>query len=394
MATTRPLFQRPPTGSPGPRAAAILLALVLGSCMAPAREPGTRAFTRPVELEDSAYTSANVELGDVDGDGWLDLVLVKGRHWPLPNLLLRGDGRGGLLPPEPVGTVADRSYTGLLVDMDGDGDLDLVVSNDQPDPKRIYLNDGTGGFTETARFGAPEWATRHVAAADLDGDGHMDLVAANRSPDGSAESYVCFGDGQGGVVEPCTPVITGSSTTITPADMTGDGAPDLVVPYRDGGQGLVLVNDGSGAFSNRIPFGPGDAAMRTARAADLDRDGILDLVAIDEARGPLVFSGTADGGFGPGRPLPDTDARPYSIHVADLDRNGRPDVIVGYVEARSIVFFNEWEGGWTPVALGDSLGVAYGFATGDVDRDGFLDLAVARSGATNLLWYGTSSDVR
>ncbi|HSG47207.1 MAG TPA: VCBS repeat-containing protein, partial [Longimicrobiales bacterium] len=224
---------------------------------------GARQFQRSVALEDSAETSANVSLGDLNADGHLDVVLVKGRHWPLLDLVRLGDGTGSLRPAYPVGSVPDRSYSGVLVDMDGDGDLDIVVSNDNPDPKVVHLNDGSGRYQVGSTFGRPEWSTRHVSVADLNGDGLPDVVLANRHPEGSALSYICFGVGGGRFADECVGFARGSATTVTPADFNRDGALDLAVPYRDGGQSYIYLNDGAGGFADRLPFGPPDAAIRS-----------------------------------------------------------------------------------------------------------------------------------
>ncbi len=351
-------------------------------------EGGSRSFSRQVALEDSAATSANVSIGDLNLDGHPDILLVKGRHWPLLDLILLGDGTGSFLPPYPVGEVPDRSYSGVLVDMDGDGDLDIVVSNDDPDPKVIYLNDGMGHFRVGSTFGEPNWSTRHVAVADLNGDGLEDVVLANRSGTGSGMSYICFGAPGGRVDEACVGFASGSATTITPADFNHDGAPDLVVPHRDGGQSFIYLNDGKGGFEERLPFGPPNATIRSAKAADFDGDGILDLAVIDERSGPAVFRGAPDGTFGPAEPLGSSRARPYAITVDDLDGNGRPDIIVGFVESRPVVFFNDGPATFSPMPFGDAEGSAYGFAVGDLDEDGFLDIAMARSGARNMLYFG------
>ena len=350
--------------------------------------PGARRFDQSLALEDSGYTSASASVGDVNRDGHLDVVLVKGRHWPLRNLVLLGDGRGRFKPPVPVDTAADRSYSGILVDLDRDGALDLVVSNDSPDAKKIYRNDGKGRYTLVTTFGSPDWNTRHVAVGDVNGDGLPDMALANRGSRQAVASMLCLGAGGGRVKEPCREISTGSATTITMADVNGDKALDLLVPHRDGGQGYVLINDGRGNFPSRMPFGPAKATIRAAHAADFDGDGLMDLAAIDELGSALVMRGVRGGGYADAEPLGPLNARPYAMAVQDVDGNGRPDVVVGYTNARPYVFFNDGPGRFTPVAFGDAQGIAYGITVADLNEDGLQDLVVARSDAANVVYFG------
>ncbi|HKK93203.1 MAG TPA: VCBS repeat-containing protein [Longimicrobiales bacterium] len=365
-----------------------LVLLGAGCASPPDSAGGTRALDRQLVLEDSAYTSANVSVGDVDGDGHEDIVLVKGRHWPLVDLVLRGLGDGTFEAAYAVGASPDRSYSGELVDLDRDGDLDLVVSNDAPDPKLVHLNDGSGRFTVASTFGDPEWPTRHLAVADLNGDSLPDVVLANRyGPDGGP-GRICFGVGEGRFAPECDALPDGSATTIRPADLDGDGDLDLVVPHRDGGQSFIHLNDGNGEFDERVPFGAGDDVIRSVRTADINVDGVLDLVVIDERSGPSVLFGAPDLTFDPPLALGEVAARPYALAVHDLDENGRPDVIIGYVEARPVVYFNDEGAGFAAVPFGDDAGAAYGFAVGDLDEDGLLDVVMARSDAPNMLYFG------
>lgn len=350
--------------------------------------PEILTFDRSVRLEETAETSANVSVGDVDADGHLDVVLVKGRHWPLVDQILIGDGSGGFLPPRPLGEASDRSYSGVLLDVDADGDLDVVISNDYPDPKLVYLNDGAGHFTVSGTFGEPEWPTRHVSLADLNGDGLPDIVVANRTGRRGGHDYACLNLGEGRFQPNCLAFAQESATTITPADFDGNGTVDLAVPHRDGGQSHIYLNAGDGTFTERTPFGPPDAAIREAEAADVNGDGLLDLVVIDERKGAGVLLRARDGSFGAARPLGDTGPTPYALAAADLNQDGAVDVIVGYVESPPIAFFGDGTGAFTPVRFGDAQGVAYGFATGDLDEDGVTDIAMARSDAPNILYFG------
>ena len=255
----------------------VLMAGVLAAAAAP------RRFDTVVNLETTSEDSANVSMGDLDGDGDLDLVLAKGRHTPLLDRVLLNDGKGGFVASD-LGPTADRTYTAALADVDGDGDLDVLTSNDTPDRKLVYLNNGKGRFTVAGTWGVAEWSTRNAAVADLNGDGKVDVIAANRP----GPSFVCLNQGAGRFATDCIGIPAKSATSIVPADFDKDGFIDLAVPSRDGGQSHIYFNDGKAGFARTAPFGPPDAAARVGAAADFNADGSLDLVVGDEAAASMV----------------------------------------------------------------------------------------------------------
>jgi hypothetical protein len=354
-------------------------------------------FDRLLLLETTSETSANVHIGDVNGDGHLDIVLAKGRHWGLVDRVLLGDGGGRFPTAYDLGPAADRTYSGNLVDLDRDGDLDVVISNDTPDPKRIYLNDGKGKFREAGTYGRAEWSTRNAAVADINGDALPDIVVANRTPPGRGANYVCLNLGQGRFAQDCMAFSQESATTVTPADINRDGRVDLVVPHRDGGQSRIYLNTGTrDALTFRaVSFGPADAAIRVSAAADLNRDGLVDLVVIDEKRGLFGFHGQSADAMSAPVPIGERGRTPYALTVADLNRDGAVDIIVGHVEAPSTVFFNQGHSTFSPVDFGDGKGTPYGFDVADLDGDGHVDIAAARSEAPNVVYFsGTGSAQR
>ncbi len=360
--------------------------------MRPASKPVIRSFERVLLLEEKGEDSASVSVADLNGDGLLDIVLGKGRHGPLYNRVLLNDGKGHFVPSN-LGTAPDRTYSAALADIDGDGDLDIIVSNDQPDRKLVYKNDGKGHFTEAGTFGDPAWSTRYVTLADLNQDRFPDIVVANRGggPQDPVPSFVCMNDRKGAFPS-CDPLPTESATSIVAADFDGDGALDLFVPHRDGGQSILLWNDGKGRFPTSTKVGPAKAWIRIGAAGDFDGDGRLDLAIIEEQKkASFVISNRGGRQFSEPVHLPGPPRTPYAVAVADLNRDGHPDIVIGYVELPGSVYFNEGHGRtFHEIAWNDGKGVVYGMAFADLDRDGWPDIVAARSDAPNGIWFSST----
>lgn len=137
------------------------------------------------------------DLGDVDGDGDLDLLLVSFASQPgktTLNRLLLNDG-AGVFEHAKDGLPSDvnnqRTVDGDFVDLDGDGDLDIVLTNFVPPsssarvgvPLQVFINDGSGVFEDATGAWIPEidrkFAGVDVEVLDLNGDGKLDLYASN-----------------------------------------------------------------------------------------------------------------------------------------------------------------------------------------------------------------------
>jgi hypothetical protein len=314
---------------------------------------------------------------------------VKGRHWPIIDRVLLGDGLGRIRKAYNLGNVSDRSYAGALADFNGDGFVDIAVSNDAPDRKLIYFNDGKGNFKIGSEFGRRGWPTRNLSIADINADGLPDIILANRG-DLPTSNYICLNRGNKQFNADCIPFASYPATTISSADFNKDGFIDLAVPHRDGGQSYVYLGSSDMAFSDahRIPFGPPDATIRMAAVADFNGDSIPDIVTIDENKGVILYSGQKAQTFSAGISLADSKMVPYALTIADLNNDKKIDIIVGHVEAPSTVFFNDGTGrNFKSISFGDSKGTVYGFAVGDFNEDGMPDIAAARSDAPNILYY-------
>lgn len=350
----------------------------------PPNRVANRISLKQVDLEGSAETSANASLGDLDNDGDLDIVLAKGRHWPLQNRVLFNDGKGSF-DAQDLGTVPDRSYAAALGDLDGDRDLDIVVSNDNPDDKKVYRNEGNGRFVLAGTWGEPSWNTRNIVLGDLNGDHHLDLVVANRK----SLSYILVNDGYGNFQRNRWIAIPSvSATTIVAADFNGDGLLDLAVPHRDGGFSRVLFNDGTMSFRTTSTFGPKVSSTRACAAGDLNRDGATDLIVGDDQYGTSILLNDGHGNFSEAIPVGQPKLVAYAIATGDMNQDQHLDLIVGYASGGSMVYLNDGTGvRFEELAIGDGQGSVYGIAIGDLNSDGRNDIVQARSDATNSIFF-------
>ena len=128
--------------------------------------------------------TTDLAAGDVDGDGDLDLVTAVEAE---QNRLYINDGKGRFADRTPPSLPKDRdsTYSVALGDVDGDGDLDIVFGNNPGQfgqPNRLLLNDGKGGFLDASSWNpAVERNSSALALGDLDVDGDLDLLLGEAS---------------------------------------------------------------------------------------------------------------------------------------------------------------------------------------------------------------------
>lgn len=210
---------------------------------------------------------------DFDGDGWVDLFVLRGGLEP--NLLYMNQGDGTFVDEAAirgVGQIARHSAV-CGADYDSDGDIDLFVSAIDG-PHLLLTNDGSGFFTVdehaiprlTNNSSSPSWA-------DIDGDGLLDLAvgAWTSEADGAIRLYRNEGAAGFSLFQ-----IIPLAWAFVPhfADLNGDGSVDLIA-VGDFKSTLFYLNDGRGIF---LPAGSSDIENGMGVAtADLDYDGDLDV---------------------------------------------------------------------------------------------------------------------
>ncbi len=326
----------------------------------------------PGPLGNQTYTE--VSSGDLDGDGDVDLLVLRFFD---PSSVLLNDGTGhfvdagpGRLPVFPLGR-----DDGFLADVDGDSDLDLIVN----DFGGVVLaaNDGSGRFGPIVRVSSPAPA-QAFDAADVDADGHIDLIGIG--------TYDLFRDGRGVWFQDANGTFTFQSIVdsgpdpddAAAVDLDGDGDLDLVYAIGESdsreADHEVFWNDGNRNFRLAHGLPGGQDPADTVAAVDLDADGNPELV-FGSRLGPVHVWWNSGSAFSERLPavLPPQVVRCRDLVAFDAEGDGDQDLCIVGEESLRIVFNS---GG----TLVDSRGADFDEASCgfhvrflDVDGDGDLD---------------------
>jgi len=292
---------------------------------------GDGTFANPISLN---VTAESVAVGDLNGDGKQDLVFAG--FGQLKVLLGNGDGT---FQQPVVYTVGDGFWPmrGVAVgDFNRDGKLDIAVPNSDriSNGVSILLGNGDGTFQPAVTYDAGTNADG-VVDGDFNDDGVPDLAVINNDlASGSFNNstiHILLGNGDGAFQAPTSYVIgVVFPNAIVVGDFNSDGKPDLAVA-SDGGPPTVsiLLGNGNGTFQNKTEFdvlyGPVSMAV-----GDFNQDGKLDLAFVANNISLLsnsfaVFLGNGDGTFQKQTTYPDGEG-PYAVAVGDFNGDGKQDL--------------------------------------------------------------------
>jgi hypothetical protein len=269
-----------------------------------------------------------VRLGDINGDGQTDVVLVSWPYWQTSIFINSGDGffdRGSY-------SVRGESEAGAeLADLNGNGSLDLFVVS-----CCVWLNNDGGWFDRSG-------PTLHIpgsngaALGDLNGNGFVDAFVVSGRAAGSdtpqTPNSIWFNDGQGRFSDSGQQLGLMESMTVTLADINGNGHLDAIVGNR--GPDEVWLNDGQGHFSDSRQRLSNDLT-RLIVAADLNGSGSPDLV-IDSDNIVQVWLNDGEGQFIVGQSF--AYEQEQAVAVGDVTGNGIVDIFISGVE-----LYQVWRG--------------------------------------------------
>jgi hypothetical protein len=317
-------------------------------------------FTKQSPINLNGQTPAAIAAGDLNGDGYPDLVISIGSGLEV----ILNNGSGGFGSPFFY-NLSYTDWTGIfapqdpsviaIADINHDGHQDVVFGFQNFDPQGTsnnnpiitgsydgYIGVALGNGDGTLRFsGAPPFVSIYgtqsaipdgIALADLTGNGNLDMITTG----GGYAMCVLAGNGDG-TFQNAVPSGSAGATcfntqstladNVVVADFNGDGKPDLAASSARGNTVAVMLGNGDRTFQTSLEYTVGSDNQGLV-TADLNGDGIPDLATADNGSNTVtVLLGNGDGTFQTGLPFP-AGNEPFSIHAGDLIGSGIPSLAV------------------------------------------------------------------
>jgi hypothetical protein len=310
---------------------------------------GDGTFEQPIDFTTEFFSSGGTEnpsldVGDIDGDGNIDLIAVNPETNEVSIYFNEGDG--DLFTPSTF-EAGDRPVISETADIDSDGNTDVVLINSEEFDFPIYTGDSLSVLfnrTDDNVFNliAGE-GVRDVVAADLDGDGDVDLATANEVENTVS---VLFNRGNITFTLPLTFNVGDRPFNIVADDFDGNGSIDLATSDFGSSTVSVLRNSGNGFFAPAVLYET-NANPATMTSGDIDGDGDSDVVMRNsvffddgdrQGNSISVLLNNGDATFN--SPISFTVGEvPVGLILEDLDDNGKLDIATSNFDSQDVTVY-------------------------------------------------------
>ena len=354
---------------------------------------GQGVFTSGVSVE-LEHDPTSLRLEDLNNDGLKDLIVTHSRTSSLSILFRAPDSTFS----GSLSIAASQYLVGIDVeDVDQNGFLDVVSTRTIGNQFMVLKNNGDETFSDPVFYSMPSYANSPVFS-DLSGDGVAELLIANLHSD-LISIYGNNGAGEFSLIESVHTENDAGPTWVAANDLDGDGLKDLLVLNRwDSSVSKFFANQNGNYVGKtvRLPLVRSPIDIATA---DLNQDGIIDLVAVGNSTSSTtnsqasIFYGTGRGFFSPRLDFP-LDGSVREVEILDLDGDSDNDIAAPIQGDYLRIFRNDQQAGFSVVDIPlENWPSNFRFGMGDLNGDQLPDFLTALSGHKNYIQYKNLGDL-
>ena len=364
-------------------------------------QTGNLEFTREyidVNWDNGGNPTAKMSVGDLDGDGDLDLVFPEQGSIDFDISWYENIG-GQLYKHQPYGQLKGARIP-KLADIDNDGDMDIMLTvssdfNEEENQVVLFENLGENNFINWRLSDSLDFAA-DIEPADIDGDGDLDLFVTAKD----ANDLVWLrNDGfKANWARTIIDANANQALGIRATDLDGDGDQDVVLCAYNDDKVFWYRNSGSGIFTKFVVDANIDAP-KEVEASDLDGDGDIDLAIVCESTTNSLVIYINNGTQNFTKQVLFTGKLGADIEVADWNADGKPDILFTLSatspvnpQQEVVALINNGGNSFTTTPLVINAEKGSGLKVADLDNDGDMDFVLGRNQQIRVrMWLQTQT---
>lgn len=344
--------------------------------------PASPPFFRDIENLAVSNSANNVLIGDMNGDGLPDMIGTTSIRRTI--YYIENEG-GGAYRSRPISQGSDDIVLrgAVLGDFDGDGDMDIVTASKVDNRISLYSNDGTGLFTYSILFTSMSAIMNQLKVVDFDNDMDLDILGVQ-----DKKLMLLSNDGSGNFSMSTLYEDASLAETVyaySMGDMDQNGWVDVLLSITGSpNYFLALYREGTSTLS--LDSIETSSSTAYTELVDINGDEVPEIIGYREASDKVRGFERTDSGYVELTITPTESVAYKRMKAADLDGDGDMDLLalksseLSWYENDGTGYFNRHE-------VDHAIDFAYEVAVADWDGDGSMDLFTVASNSGNFRWY-------
>ncbi len=330
--------------------------------------------------------SSDIEITDVNSDGWKDIIgnYYSGRETDNYQLLMN-NGAGGFLPAVSL-PAGGGTFSLASTDINNDTKPDILTLDRNSMQVTVHLNDGNGNFPVPVTYSSSNGLPGALDAADIDADGDLDLISSASSIAAIGVTVTVSKNNGNGTFSPAVEYSIGDGGIRAKfRDLNGDNFPDILFataisspPYNF----HTAINNGNGTFGARQTWPANSCGWSDIDAVDMDNDGDRDVIITEwlgcpsvPLAGRRIYISENNGNGTFNLPLIKlVNPHPACLATGDFNEDGNTDLVTGQAFSVDLHLGTGTGDILAPVSFATEQ-YPYALVVRDFNNDGHADIA-------------------